>query len=75
MSILTDVLQEELDRLERQKVVYERDLQDLQGREDAFAARRREQLHSSLQRVAEDRIRLKRALAPIDPAELPEWSE
>lgn len=66
MSILMEVLKEELDRCRRAKKAYRRDLE-----EPGISPKKREQLLASLKRVNEDMYRIKRALAPV-PAELPE---
>ena len=66
MSILMEVLEEELDRCRRIKKVYLARLE-----EPDLPPGDRERLRLSLQRNNEDMYRIKRALAPV-PAELPE---
>lgn len=66
MSILTEVLAEELDRCRRIKKAYLARLE-----EPNLSPEDRERLHLSLQRNNEDMYRIKRALAPVPP-ELPE---
>ena len=66
MSILMEVLAEELDRCRRAKKAC---LAHLEAPD--LSPKDRERLHLSLQRNNEDMYRIKRALAPV-PAELPE---
>lgn len=66
MSILTEVLQEELDRCRRIKKVYLARLD-----ESNLPPEDRERLLAALQQNNEDMYRIKRALAPVPP-ELPE---
>lgn len=67
MSILTDVLEEELDRLQRHRECVLRDLQ-----EEGISNKRRELLQQSLQRIPEDMCRIRRALAPVDLSKVDE---
>lgn len=66
MSILTEVLEEELDRCRRAKKAYLSHLED-----PDLPPKDCERLQASLQRINEDMYRIKRALAPVPPV-LPE---
>ena len=66
MSILTEVLEEELDRCRRIKKVCLARLE-----EPDIPPKDCERLRVSLQRINEDMYRIKRALAPVPPV-LPE---
>ena len=66
MSILMEVLEEELDRCRQAKKAYLAHLE-----EPDLSPEERERLRLSLQRNNEDMYRIKRALAPVPP-ELPE---
>ena len=66
MSILTEVLEEELDRCRRIKKAYLTHLE-----EPDLSPENRKRLQQSLQRNNEDMYRIKRALAPVPPV-LPE---
>lgn len=67
MSILTGVLEEELDRLQRHREMVLRDLQ-----EEGISDKRRELLQQALQRIPEDLCRIRRALAPVDMSKVDE---
>lgn len=63
MSILTEVLKEELDRLNREEAVKRAWLQD-----PAEPEKWRKMLQDRLKVIAEDRVRLLRALEPVPSA-------
>lgn len=67
MSILTEVLEEELDRCRRFKKVYKERLE-----EPDLSPEDRERILSSLKRNNEDMFRIKRALEPVPPVLLEE---
>lgn len=67
MSVLTGVLEEELDRLQRHREWILRELEIGEG-----GPKRQERLRQALPGIAEDLCRLRRALAPVDMAKVDE---
>ena len=67
MSVLMDVLKEELDRLQRHREVILRELEIGEG-----GQKRQELLRQNLPRIAEDMYRIRRALAPVDMSKVDE---
>lgn len=67
MSVLTDVLEEELDRLQRHRELWLRDLQ-----KEGISDKHRDVLEKALRRIPEDMCRIRRALAPVDMSKVDE---
>lgn len=67
MSVLMGVLEEELDRLQRERELYLREIEIGEG-----GPKRQERLRQALPRIAEDMYRIRRALAPVDMSKVNE---
>lgn len=67
MSVLIGILEEELDRLQRERKLYLREIEIGEG-----GSKCQERLRQALPRIAEDMYRIRRALAPVDMSKVDE---
>lgn len=67
MSVLMGVLEEELERLQRERELYLREIEIGEG-----GPKRMKILRQALSRIKEDMCRIRRALAPVDLSKIDE---